>query len=62
MSTNDSVSACLRLSLHPPIRRKRLKLVGGVGAGAGPLVAGGVGELVAVGRDEVVENGGATGA
>jgi hypothetical protein len=41
---------------------RRLKLVGLLGAGAGPLVAGSVGEFVAVGRDEVVEDGGSTGA
>ena len=44
------------------IKLRRLKLVGLLSAGAGPLVAGSVGELVAVRRDEVVEDGGSTGA
>lgn len=63
MFSDDSVvSVCPRLSLHVTFRLARLKLVGGVGAGAGPLVASGVRELVAVGRDEVVKDGGTTGA
>jgi hypothetical protein len=55
----DSSSACLRLFLH---QIRRLKLVGLLSAGTRPLVAGSVGELVAVGRDEVVKDGGSTGA
>lgn len=54
-----SSSARLRLLLH---QIRRLKLVGLLSAGTGPLVASGVGELVAVRGDEVVEDGGSTGA
>jgi len=48
------VYCCIKLS--------HLKLVGLLSAGARPLVAGGVGELVAVGRDKVVKDGGSAGA
>jgi hypothetical protein len=60
--TGDSLLICPHLSLCVPFLNTHLELVGLLGAGAGPLVASGVGELVAVRSDEVVEDSGATGA
>ena len=62
------VASCSMVTAHQPvsvyfcIKLRHLKLVGLLSAGAGPLVAGSVGELVAVGRDKVVKDGGSTGA
>ena len=60
MFTGDWVWARLHLSFCVPFLNTRLELVGLLGAGARPLVASGVGELVAVRSDEVVEDSGAT--
>jgi hypothetical protein len=60
--TGDSLLICLHLSLCVPFLNTRLELVGLLGAGARPLVASSVGELVAVRSDEVVEDSGTTGA
>jgi hypothetical protein len=58
----DDRGSGLHLSCSVPFLGGYLELVGLLGAGARPLVAGGVGELVAVGSNEVVEDSGSTGA